>query len=98
IEQFVPAHAVKTGNVSQNSRQSTHAQRVVIRNRDMVLRWIGCGQQEMCPGLPGDLAAQSRERVGKLLSGQVAREFHRVRTSSRTKWRRMILGALSSSK
>jgi len=69
IEQFVPVDTVKTGDISQNGCQRAHAQRVVIRNRDMVLRWIVCGQPKMCPCLPGDLVSQCLKGVGKLLSG-----------------------------
>jgi hypothetical protein len=45
----------------------------------------------------GDPATEPGERLGKFAAGKVAREFHNAMTSSRTWWRRIILGLASSS-
>jgi hypothetical protein len=47
--------------------------------------------------LPGDDIPESSERPRQLISRDVARELHRARTSSRTKWRRTREGRESAS-
>jgi hypothetical protein len=52
----------------------------------------------MATGLTGYSVAEVGEGLREVVTGDVPREPQARMTSSRTKWRRMILGAFPSSK
>ena len=55
------------------------------------------GQPDMTARPMGNPVTEPGERLGKFAAGKVARESHNAMTSSRTWWRRIILGLASSS-
>ena len=61
----------------------------------MMLAALLRGDAEMGTVLSRHGITELPQRLGQFLPGEVARGFHRASTSSRTKWRRMILGASS---
>jgi hypothetical protein len=65
----------------------------VTRYGDVVLTAFESGQPEMAAGLTGHPVAEITERLREIVAGDVPRQSHAVMTSSRTKWRRMILGS-----
>ena len=65
---------------------------------DAMLTTFEGGQAKMAPGLAGPPVTEIAEGSCELITGDVARKSQAVMTSSRTKWRRMILGTSSSSK
>lgn len=59
---------------------------------------IAKAAENLDPRLTHDLAAQISEELCELRARKVTGEPHRPMTCSRTKWRRMTLGAAPSSK
>ncbi len=85
-------------HVAGDPGQGADAKRVVVRDRDVVLAVLGCGQADVAPRPPRDGVALNSRCPDQLASRQAAREPHAEITSSRTKWRRITFGLSPSSK
>ncbi len=70
------------GNVAQNRGERPHPQRDVRRNGDVMLTSLRAGETNVATGLPGHSVAQRGEGHGKLLTGDIPRQFHAEMTSS----------------
>lgn len=70
------------GDVAEDRAKGADPERIVVRNGDVVFAVaLGC-QPEMAPGLTRDLILQPYECLHQVIGREVAREFHRVRSSS----------------
>ena len=63
---------------------------------DVVLATFERGQPEVAACLASDPVSEIGERLCEIVTGDVPRKPQALMTSSRTKWRRMILGTLSA--
>ena len=80
-------------NISQDAFQRADLYRAVIGDDFMVFATFLRGDAEVRTGLARDNLAELSHRLGQFVAGKIARRFHRANTSSRTKCRRIILGA-----
>ncbi len=70
--------------VGENRREGADAERRVQRDRQMMLAVGLCREADMTAGSPGDSIAETREPTDQILTRKVARQPHRVSTSSCT--------------
>ncbi len=109
LNQFVAADFKMRSHIVKNSGQCSHFERVVIRNRDMMLVALAGGQPQMTPVCrviaypkrPSRLARSAPETsLGNFMlpNGAVSTDAQQARTSSRTKCNRITFGAFPSSK
>ena len=85
------------GDIREDRRQRADAQSGMARDGEMVSANERGREPQVRATLPGDDIPESSERPRQLISRDVARELHRARTSSRTKWRRTREGRESAS-
>jgi histone H3/H4 len=76
IQQLVTAYAEVLGYIGENPRQSTHAKRCVIRDRDVVLAALLRRETHMAPVLARDLIPKRAEGTRKTPPVQIAWELH----------------------
>lgn len=91
-QQLVARDLEVAGNIAENPRQCADLQRIVRRNRYMMLGRGLRGEPDMATRLAGDSVSDSRERLGKRGARKVAWDLQAAITSSRTKCRRISLG------
>src|SRR5919106_424631 len=89
---------VVSSHVRKNSGERSDADGIVVGNRDVVLAVPLGRQANMATGLTGDLVAEFAQSPGEVASGQIPRQSHAAKTSSRTKCRRITFGRSASSK
>lgn len=78
--------------------QRAEPKRPVRRHRNALVRGFPRLQNDMASGLVNSLVTPaSAERLGQVLTGQAAGDFHATeRTSSRTRCSRILLGGVPS--
>ena len=54
------------GDVAEDGRERSYPKRIVVRNRDVVLRRLLASQPDMAARLPGDAVAESCQRLYRL--------------------------------
>lgn len=86
------------GYVPDDRGQRAHAQRVVVRNGNMVGLWLVAGKPDMTAGLARGAVADTFEPFDSLSARNVSRQTHSAITSSCVKWNRIRRGAFPSSK
>ena len=80
------------GHILENPMKGIEFHGAVVRDGDVVLA-IALGRvTHVRAALTGAFVTKRTEGLAKFGTGDVPRKFHRARTSSRTKCRRMILG------
>jgi len=97
LDQFRHRDLVMRGDTSKDAAQSSNLDRAMVGNDFVVLATHQGRHPEMGSRLACYCIAQNPERLGKVGSGKVPRRLHRARTSSRTKCRRIIAGAVEGS-
>jgi len=70
----------------------------VIRYGEMMFAVFGGCQSEVASGLASDAVTKRGKSSSELVTGEIARELHTVKISSRTWCNRTTLGAFPSSK
>jgi hypothetical protein len=86
------------GHVSEESGERANPECCGRGYGDVVLATFECGQAQMATGLAGEPVSEIAEGRREIVTGDVPRKPQALMTSSRTKWSRMIFGALPSSK
>ena len=86
------------GDVGEDGREGSDAERSARRNGDPVLPAHRGGQAKVATRLAHHLVVELAAQEGReLTSGDVARQPHTARSSSRTRWRRTTFGRSFSS-
>jgi len=80
-------------HVPEDACERPNTERVVVRDREVVLPALGRGEADVAPRLARDTVPEDLERLRQLAPREVPRELHTEITSSRTKWSRMTFGA-----
>lgn len=96
--QPLAASAEVRRDVAQDAREGADSEGRGTGDGDVMLPTLERRQAKMAPGLAVHPVAEVSESSRELVTGDVARKPQAEMTSSRTKWRRMIRGAFSSSK
>ena len=98
VDQRVPGHSLVLGNRAKDRIQSADANRLVRRHRKSLVRREIRIQNDMTSYLMHLMVAPvTTERIGQFPARQVTREPHATETtSSRTRWRRTLAGAVLS--
>ncbi len=96
MKQLVDAQAVVGGYVFEDVVQCADFDRIVIWHGDVMLAALLFRQADVGAGLPEYRVAEFSQSADKFRPGAIAGRFHTVRTSSRTKCRRMIPGRSGS--
>src|SRR5262249_20394825 len=73
LNQFVTADFEMGSNVSKNCGQCSHLERVVIRNRDMMLVPLSRSQSQMTSRLPCDHISKVSQPFSKIRSRNISR-------------------------
>lgn len=98
-DEVVAAHLEEGCDVVQNPGERSNPERIVARDRDVVLAALGGDREaDVATDLPGRAIAALRESPDQGVAGDVAREPQTARTSSWTKCSRTTRGAAPSSK
>jgi hypothetical protein len=98
FDQRLSAQAKVLSDVAQDASQRPDPEGRVPRNSDMMFTALEGGQPNMAAGLTAHPVAEVSERLRGIVARDVPRQSQAVMTSSRTKWRRIILGSWLSSK
>ena len=98
LDQLLSAQGEVLGHVAEETGQRPDPECGVAWNGDVVLATFDGGQSEMATGLAGDPVPEIGEGRREIVTGDVPRKPQALMTSSRTKWSRMTLGTLPSSK
>lgn len=96
VEQLIDVEAVVGGYVFKDVVQCTDFDWIVIRHGDVMLAALLCHQTDVGAGLPRHRVAEFSQSADQFRPVAVAGRFHTVRTSSRTKCKRMIPGRSGS--
>jgi hypothetical protein len=70
----------------------------VVWYGEMMFAVFGGCQSEVASSLASDAVTEEGKSSCELVTGDIARELHTVKTSSRTWWSRSTLGVFPSSK
>ena len=98
LDQLLSAQGEVLGHVTEETRQRPNPQGGMAGDGDVVLALFEGGKSDVTTGLTGDPVAQIGEGFCEVVTGDVPRKPQALMTSSRTKWSRMTLGTLPSSK
>ena len=90
LQKFIVGNLVVVCDIG-NEPPRVPNRRAVAGHGDVVLTFCWVGHPHMAAGLVYDLVAQFAKRCGEII-GQVTRQFHTAKSSSRTKCRRTTLG------
>lgn len=96
VKQLVNTQAMVGGHVFQDVVRRADFDRVVIWHGNVIFTALLCCQADVGAGLPQYRVAEFSQSTDKFGPGAVAGSFHTVRTSSRTKCKRMISGRSGS--
>ena len=86
------------GDFAENCASGPDAKGTMVRDCYVMLTTLLGGETHVTAAPAGDFITECTERSGQILSADIARQLHAVRTSSRTKCRRMIFGVSTASK
>lgn len=86
------------GHRGEGRGQGRDPERLVIGDGQVMFASRLRGQPQMAPGLAGHPIAEPGQGAGEVPPAEVAGQSHALDTSSRTKWRRITLGAAPGSK
>ena len=92
-DQLLDGEAVVRGDALEDTGDRADFDRMVIWNRLVMFAVALGGHADMRTALPIHCLAKQAQRLDQIRPGHVARQLHRAKTSSRTKWRRMTFGA-----
>lgn len=98
LKELLAAQLKVLSNVAENRGKGADAKGTVSGNGDVMLATFQGGKAEMAASLAGDSVPEHTQRSGEFLPREIPGKPHAVITSSRTKWRRISLGACPSSK
>ena len=73
-----------SGNIAEDCVQRPHLERIMGRDRDVVLDGDPCGQPDVAAGLTILSISELPQRLRKIAPGKVPRELHAGMTSSLT--------------
>ena len=93
LQQFGHGQTVVASDPFEDTRKGARFNRMVMRNHLMVLPVLLGGDTDMRAALPIHGVAQGSEGFDEFGSADIAGNFYRAKTSSRTKWSRMTRGA-----
>ncbi len=96
--EIFPSQGEVLGHVAEETGERPNPERRVAWDGDVVLAMFEGGQPEVATGLTGDPVLEIGEGFREVVTGDVPRKPQALMTSSRTKWSRMTLGTLPSSK
>ncbi len=81
------------GDVFQDAGQRPDLERLMVRNDFVILSANLRGYTDVGALLACGLISENAQSLDQTSAVDVPRQFHCARTSSRTKWSRMIFGA-----
>jgi len=97
-QQLIAIDLQMRGDVVEDSGKRPYFERIMGRNRHVMLRRHIDRQTDVAAGLARDSVSDPRKRLRELGSREIARQLHAAITSSRTKCRRISFGCEPSSK
>lgn len=93
LDQSLSSQPEVLSDVAQDAGESPNAEASMPRNCDVVFTVLKRGQSKMATGLTGRPVAQAGQGPREIVAGDVPRQPQALMISSRTKWRRITLGA-----
>src|SRR5207244_5312410 len=81
LNQFLATDFKMRSHVVENSGQCSHFERVVIRNRDMMLVALAGAQPQMTARFARDRISQAPQPFGKIRFRKIPRYFHLTKGS-----------------